>query len=182
MTLPSEQPLPQVQNKPYSADLFQSLRLKYLAMTYSRQDLLYKVLYDKIYRHHLYSVASDVDLYKQPKTAMPRQQVREQLLTDFQSHELRPTARDFSELKYVEDMTTSSYLLDQKWPLALSILGCLVLSRRLVHMNATSTKQSIYIMQNTAGKKQHNILHLSKLVLYVFNLCTLFSTTVLTGI
>jgi len=141
------------------------------------------VLYDKIYRNHLYQLASDHDSYKQPKVSvLPLQQVKDQLTGEFKSRELVPKARDYSELKYVEDMTASVYLLNQKWPLALSLAGCMVLSRRLVHMNATSTRESIYILQTSLAKKQHNALHLGKLVLYVLNLCTLVSTSVLTGI
>ena len=106
-----------------AADYAKSLIVDYI---YRKEDLLFKVLYDKVYRPSAFS-------------------------SIFGPNDEESSS--YYEIKYLERASKTRFLLLQKYPMVLSFLISILFTKRLLRLNNTYLTKEVYQYANTPAKR-----------------------------
>jgi hypothetical protein len=120
--------------------------------SYQKEDLLFKVLFDKIYRPKIHSYVLEHSSYKHPVSLVkelgpPTNEQLRSLLTTMHLTSVDTSSVsnvDYAEIKYVEDMGQSRYMLFQKVPFICSLALCIAFGRNLLWANKNMIRVSVY--------------------------------------
>ena len=192
---PSAEAIGQPVSWPWSGNPLERLNRALHARAYSRDDLLYKVVYDKLNRPSKFEQALNAQDPLAAKTElMAGIEIQEANALPINKFEKDGNDINYGKLllerkygnglldkerEYVDITLQSNYRLLFIYPLALASLITFSLARRLQTLSKTFLTHQIYIFHPSRPKQLFNLIQLTKTGLVIFNLCTSISTFVI---